>query len=75
MSACRDCGVSIEWAVTDRARTMPVEEPSEDGNLYAWRTPTGQLRVTANRPRGRDFVMVKSHFASCPAANERRAKR
>lgn len=54
---------------------MLVEEPSEDGNLYAWRSPDGTLRVSANKPKGRECVRVKSHFASCPQANAHRKPR
>lgn len=74
MAECRACDAEIEWAVTDRGRTMPVNAPTDDGNLYAWRTIAGTLRVTANKPH-RETVRVTSHFVTCPKADELRRPR
>lgn len=75
MAECRACqSAEVEWAVTDRGRTMLVNPPTDDGNLYAWRTVNGTLRVTANKPH-RQTVRVTSHFATCPQADKFRSPR
>lgn len=75
---CSSCGLAITWATTEAGRSMPVDrDASEDGNIIFHRTKPGLIRVLtkdqllepADRPR------FKSHFATCPTANEHRNRK
>ena len=68
---CHSCGADIFWSVTSHGKRMPVDAtPVDDGNLQVVAgeivgIPPG-VEVTGDR--------FKSHFATCPAAQEHRVK-
>ena len=85
---CRSCGAPIRWVVTEKGKTMPIDElGSDQGNV---------VRTGEHEMDGRERVLVfhtaeaaiyaclvgenprprhLSHFATCPnAATHRRKK-
>lgn len=81
MAECRSCFAPIIWAVNDHTGSrMPVDsEPVEGGNvILTWGRPGEAPTATV---LGRDAASVsaqplyKSHYATCPHANQwRKAK-
>lgn len=77
MSVCRSCGARVWWALTDKNKRIPLDEPSPDGNLYVTRMDGGGLRATMFEPDldPSKYHRTKSHFATCPQADEHRNPR
>ncbi|MEV7264663.1 hypothetical protein AB0N38_14035 [Micromonospora aurantiaca] len=76
---CRSCSAGIAWATHERTlNPMPVDvEPSPDGNLALTLTGHGTLTCRVVNPAkafGRTDLH-KSHFASCPNADQHRRPR
>lgn len=69
---CQSCHAKVIWAVTTRARTMPVDaEPVADGNVQLEHrgegvTPLAHVLSIAQRFGKKE--LRRSHFASCPDA-------
>lgn len=67
---CRSCGASIFWALTFKGKRMPIDSEMvpdgnivvEDGVAYVQTADTAQL------------LAYKSHYATCPQADEWRKK-
>jgi len=66
---CRSCQAKVIWAVTTRARPMPVDaEPVPDGNIrleHRGEGTTPLARVLTTTQRFGLTSLRKSHFASC----------
>jgi hypothetical protein len=81
MSECRSCRAPIIWAATEKGGRMPLDAGPYDGD-----DPRG-LFVFRHDGLGRVFAMAvppdafpgepvyRSHFATCPHANQHRRKR
>lgn len=75
MSACRACGRDVEWVETNLGRKMPLDpDPDRDGNVVKLGTTNAQgapivrvLRKDDPRVPGR---MYRSHFQTCPKADQ-----
>lgn len=72
---CSSCAAPIVWATMATGERKPVDfEPSEGANVVLFDGPNGVFGVVvhgtafAHKPRHR------SHFATCPHADERRRK-
>ncbi len=89
-ATCSTCGSEIEWVVTEKGCRMPVDAaPTPDGNItISMRSGPGQpgtaiyLNAAAKaelsdqaRFRGEEPLFFKSHFATCPFADQHRKKR
>jgi hypothetical protein len=70
MSLCRSCGAEIFWAKTTSGRNIPLDADKvgplavADGNLDF--VESGAVMVVG--PGGK----MRSHFATCPNANQHR---
>ena len=75
MSACRSCGRPVIWAVTPGGRSIPLDpDPTDDGNLTL---DTSSLRAVATPARATTAgyrKLYRSHFTTCPHANQWRRK-
>jgi hypothetical protein len=75
---CRSCGAEIRWVHTVSGATMPLDyHPVPDGNIVAvLPAPEGTeplARVLGkDDPRPEGQPLFKSHFATCPNANQHR---
>lgn len=73
---CRSCGAPVLWVRTERGKLMPLDVfPSDAGNVSI-DTPDQRATVLTglfleNARRGH-ATLYKSHFASCPKADEHR---
>jgi len=73
-SRCSSCDAPIIWAVTDAGKRMPLDaEPAPDGNVVLTRVG-GQARARKGSEFGPNMPRHKSHFATCPNANQHRGK-
>ena len=81
MSKCSSCGASIHWAVTEkRDKRIHIDvEPVPDGNLVIDVQERGRRLVAREfQPlfdQDRQAHRFRSHFASCPYADEHRKSR
>jgi hypothetical protein len=69
MSLCSTCGKPIVWVITKAGRPMPCD-PEPIRTLVA----TGRMVDVGQGPQPEYEVRAgfRSHFASCPAADEHR---
>ena len=78
IEACRSCNAPVIWAATNGGKTMPVDaEPVDDGNveLRPGRYGGGAVAtVLSGPPLFAPSPLRKSHFATCPQADEWRSK-
>lgn len=83
VSKCKSCGDAILWAVTVESKRIPIDPvPSPDGNLVIQvalhGTEMEHLRARAFEPlfdQKFERYRFKSHFATCPNADEHRSKK
>jgi len=72
IEACRTCNAPVVWATTRKGKAMPVDAaPVDDGNVEL--TAAGPGRVVAAVLTGPSLMptpLRKSHFATCPDAEE-----
>lgn len=77
-STCRSCGAAIRWVETLIGNRMPLDpEPCVDGNVTLDRQGRAHVLKSGNdrrvmREAGR--TLYKSHFATCPNADQHRSK-
>lgn len=74
LAQCGSCNAPIIWASTVNNRSMPVDaEPSDDGNVEVLHE---NGRVVAHVHTGEPLFAVgvrrKSHFVTCPNADQHR---
>lgn len=75
-SICRSCNARIVWAKTPTGATMPVDaSPVSDGDLVLISGPQGWLAVRVHDNVEPDKPRHKSHFATCPNADQHRRER
>jgi len=74
MPRCRSCNQEIRWCETATGQKMPVDlMPEADGSLMI--LPTGRIRVVPVEDRAACVApLYKSHFATCPHAEQHRQK-
>jgi len=66
MSRCKTCGQSIQWAVTEAGKKVPLDHPPENRFVKTNRhLPDQELHV-------RMTETYISHFATCPQADQHR---
>lgn len=74
MSRCKSCGAAIVWARTIGGKRMPVDaEPSAGGSVVLHGDGTCTVVPLSGKPDG--VSLHKSHFATCPNAEEHRKPR
>jgi hypothetical protein len=78
MDRCRTCKAQIRWAVTEQGYPIPLDaEPVGDGNLrlagarFKGGTPRALIVPKAERA-GLDGELYRTHFVTCPFADEHR---
>ncbi len=75
-STCRTCRAPVLWATTEHGRKMPLDlEPytgPEPGGLFILR---GELAVAVTAAAFDDEPLYRSHFATCPQADQHRRPR
>jgi hypothetical protein len=72
MAECRSCGATITWAVTESGRRIPLDaQQSLDGNMSEVDRLADGTMVVAVVAEG----LYRSHFATCPQADDWRRKR
>jgi len=59
---CRSCGARIEWAELTTGKRMPFDADIIVRSVHE--SPTGRIIELV------DMTRSKSHFATCPQANE-----
>lgn len=80
IARCRSCGAAIFFVVTDKHENMPVDlDPTKDGNLSITEgipKPTAVVLTLGQAAgmRAAGLPTYKSHFATCPYADEFRRK-
>jgi hypothetical protein len=73
---CRSCGARILWAETVKGRRIPLDaEPADGGNMVLeqrghHRAPLATVLTGGAAPN--DKPRYKSHFATCPNAQQHR---
>lgn len=73
LSTCGSCAAPVIWAVTVTGKTMPVDPtPAEDGNLWLVKGK-GDAPVALKAGDHVQPERYKSHFATCPNADQHRA--
>jgi hypothetical protein len=74
IEACRSCKAPVVWGVTTKnGATMPVDaEPVDDGNieLRPGAHGKGAVATVLTGPSLLGGPLRKSHFATCPDAEE-----
>jgi len=88
VNACTRCKAEIIWAETENGKPMPLDpEPVEDGNVTLHKRRVGiPVAVVLGRKQldnlhahavrfGPPVVLYRSHFASCPFADQFRRPR
>jgi hypothetical protein len=81
MSNCRSCGAEVIWTSTRGGKTMPVDaEPHPDGTVALTYDPLHDGIVVAEvlgplEAMASDDPLHRSHFATCPHADDWRRTR
>jgi hypothetical protein len=83
VSACRSCHAPITWAVTEHGRSMPLDAKPVDLNeltsvagLFALRDlGDEQVAIAATPDQLPGEPLYRSHFATCPHADQHRRSR
>jgi hypothetical protein len=73
IEACRTCGAPVVWATTKNDKAMPIDaQPVADGNveLAAGPTPGTVAATVLSGPSLMPGPLRKSHFATCPDADD-----
>ncbi len=64
MGKCRSCGKQLVWAATASGKKMPLEACSvAEGNIRIDQTGIARVGKVGTGP-------YRSHFATCPNAND-----
>jgi hypothetical protein len=77
---CSSCKAPIRWAITDAGYPIPLDlEPAADGNLrlvgarFKGGTPRALVVAPANRA-ALAGELYKTHFVTCPYAEQHRQR-
>lgn len=68
-SECKSCGAAIIWAKTPTGKTMPIDAASETMWLIDGDS------INSFNASARPVQVRKSHFATCPNADQHRRPR
>lgn len=75
---CSTCAAPIIWAVTERARPMPIDaQPTKGGNVLLRPRGSDMQPLAVLLPVAKQFGHTNlrtSHFATCPQANQHRRR-
>lgn len=77
-SKCRACGEPLVWAVSQKGRMMPVEkEPHPEGTVQLTERNGSWYAKILKADEARTFQgpLYRSHFSSCPKADQFRRRR
>jgi hypothetical protein len=79
MASCRSCHAPIFWAVTAAKRSIPIDlDPDDDGNVEITLAPDPSMAplatVHAQPPIAPTGTMHRTHFETCPHADQHRTK-
>lgn len=76
-ATCKSCGARIRWVITTAGKRMPLDpEPHPEGTIVPVFDPARDrpvARVLPAPPTDRDAW--RSHFATCPNADQHRRAR
>lgn len=75
MSSCRACKRPIHWVSTITGQRLPLDrDPVPDGNVML--LPNGRCKIVPTEERAKCVApLFKSHFATCPVAEQFRKPR
>lgn len=75
MSSCRSCNAPIIWAITENGKRMPLDaEPfALPAGLFALDT-SSDPPLTVSVAAERREPLYRSHFATCPNADQHRKR-
>jgi hypothetical protein len=65
---CRSCGAAIIWAITANGKRMPVDAQPLRGLLQLHDRPDDEAPLVRVLP----IEVHRSHFATCPQADQHR---
>lgn len=72
MAKCRSCQAEISWYKTPRGKNIPIDpEPHPDGNVQINEVD----RVAIVVHPGTYVPLYRSHFSTCPTADQHRRSR
>jgi hypothetical protein len=79
VSACRSCSAPIVWVGTERGKAMPLDAQPYDGDdpsgLFVIRVVDGKALAIAVPPEAfAGEPLYRSHFATCPQADQWRRR-
>ena len=84
MSRCRSCNAPLEWGVTDNGRRIPLDLGLwPDGRLVVVGRRNGSALVVSlsldqmtrlRSSAGAELQLRRSHFQTCPNADEHRRR-
>lgn len=70
MASCRSCEALIEWAEMPSGKRMPLDQaPTTDGTFVFI---NGKARAATDEDRRLNRPLYKSHFSTCPNADQHR---
>jgi len=81
VSRCRSCGAEIRWVLTERGKRMPLDPEPYHGDspagLFVLRGHDQLVPTAIAAPAGafEEEPHFRSHFASCPHAEQHRRSR
>lgn len=74
-ASCSACGAPIRWATTTKGRRMPIDpDPHPQGNIILEHLGEGVAPI-AHVNAGPIEGGYRSHFVTCPNADDFRRKR
>ena len=76
IDACRSCGAKIIWTITAKGHRMPVDaERVNGGNIALAPDPSGTpTSLVLHLQKGQTTTAYRSHFVSCPPADQHRKR-
>lgn len=84
MSACRSCSARVVWAKTTNGKRIPLDAVDQGGRDVPITSDEGNLEPTGRYSSDGSMVVTvvpagegeyRSHFASCPEADQWRRPR
>lgn len=79
MSRCRSCEAEVLWTMTEHGKRMPLDAEPYDGpepsGLFVLRGEGDTPQAVAATPESfPGEPLFRSHFATCPDANDWRSR-
>ena len=69
-STCKGCGAAIVWAVNPATGKRVPLEPAGRVLYRAIELPDGSVEAIREDPTPTDDPIMRSHFETCPKAND-----